>query len=435
MEYEPLVGLCVFCATLVVIVFGIPIFIAMLLGSFVGFWLIDGYSLALQQFTTAPYNIMSDYTFAVLPFFLLMGEFVGASGIAEGAYKSFNKWFSKLRGGILMATVAGNGVLGACSGVPLAGTVLFAKLAMPQVEKYGYDKHFSLACIASGGMLASLIPPSVPIIIVCILVNLSIGRALIAGIIPGLLCAAVLIMTLWIVGLINPARMPLPEDLNPTWRERFKSLTLLWPMMALFLLIIGGIYTGVFPPTVGGAIGAAGSLIYALARRTSRHALSRCLWNTAIVNAQIFPMIVAGFIFSRFIALSGIADTFNNMITAVELPNWAVMIIVLFFYILIGCVGDLMSILIITLPIVFPLLTGLGFEPYSIAIIIIIMQSIGSITPPIGLSVFIVASLAKVKAVDVFKTVMPFIVAQLILVWILILFPRLVTWLPDIFFR
>jgi tripartite ATP-independent transporter DctM subunit len=364
-----------------------------------------------------------------------MGEFVGASGIAEGAYKSFNKWFSKLRGGILMATVAGNGVLGACSGVPLAGTVLFAKLAMPQVEKYGYDKHFSLACIASGGMLASLIPPSVPIIIVCILVNLSIGRALIAGIIPGLLCAVVLIMTLWIVGLINPTRMPLPEDLNPTWRERFKSLTLLWPMIALFLLIIGGIYTGVFPPTVGGAIGAAGSLIYALARRTSWHVLNRCLWNTAIVNAQIFPMIVAGFIFSRFIALSGIADSFNNMITAVELPNWAVMIIVLFFYILIGCIGDLMSILIITLPIVFPLLTGLGFEPYSIAIIIIIMQSIGSITPPIGMSIFIVASLAKVKAMDVFKTVMPFIVAQLILVWIIILFPRLVTWLPDIFYR
>lgn len=435
MEYEPLVGLCVFCATLIVIVFGVPIFIAMLLGSFVGFWLIDGYSLALQQFTTAPYNIMSDYTFAVLPFFLLMGEFVGASGIAEGAYKSFNKWFSKLRGGTLMATVAGNGILGACSGVPLAGTVLFTKLAMPQVEKYGYDKHFSLACIASGGMLASLIPPSVPIIIVCILVNLSIGRALIAGIIPGLLCAVVLIMTLWIVGLINPARMPLPEDLNPTWRERFKSLTLLWPMIALFLLIIGGIYAGVFPPTVGGAIGAAGSLIYALARRTSWHALNRCLWNTAIVNAQIFPMIVAGFIFSRFIALSGIADSFNNMITAVELPNWAVMIIVLFFYILIGCIGDLMSILIITLPIVFPLLTGLGFEPYSIAIIIIIMQSIGSITPPIGMSVFIVASLAKVKAVDVFKTVMPFIVAQLILVWIIILFPGLVTWLPDIFYR
>ncbi|MDB9822328.1 TRAP transporter large permease [Deltaproteobacteria bacterium] len=435
MGYEQFVGLCVFFVMLALIVLGIPIFAAMLACSFIGFCLIDGTATALIQFTNAPYNIIADYSFAVIPLFILMGEFAGAGGIADGAYNAFTKWFTKLRGGILMATVAGNAVFGACSGVPFAGMVVFTKIAMPQIEKYGYDKSQSLACISTAGILATLIPPSVPVIIVCILINLSIGRTLVAGIIPGILCAIVLLITIWIVGLISPQKMPVISDEKATWREKFSSLTLLWPMLGLFLLIIGGIYAGVFPPTVGGAIGAAGTLIYAIARGTDKRKIGRCFWDMVIVNAQIFVIIMAGYIFARFIALSGISDYFNKMIIAMEIPPLAVMAIVLFFYILMGCVGELMAVLIITLPIVFPLLTGLGFDPYAFAIILIFMQGIGGITPPIGMNVFIVASLARVDAMDVFRGIIPYFLAQLALVWIIILFPEIVTWLPNIFFR
>jgi tripartite ATP-independent transporter DctM subunit len=420
---------------LAVIIFGIPIFAATLLGAFIGFWLLGGPSFTLVQFTNAPYNIMADYGFAVVPFFVLMGEFAGASGIAEGAYDAFIKWFTKLRGGILMATVAGNAVFGATSGVPLAGTVVFLKLAMPQLEKYHFDKPLSLACIATAGILATLIPPSVPIVILCILVNISIGKALVAGIIPGILCALVLVITIWIVGILNPQKMPAITDVKATWRERFSSLTLLWPMLALFLLIIGGMYAGVFPPTVAGAIGAFGTMLYALARRTDKKKLGRCFWDMVLVNAQIFPLIVAGFLFGRFIALSGLAATFNDLIISVQVPPLAVMAIVLVFYIIVGCIADIMAVLIITLPIVFPLLTTLGFDPYAFLIILILMQGIAFITPPIGMQCFIVASLAKVDAMDVFRGVMPFFWAQLALVWLIIFFPGIVTWLPNLFYQ
>ncbi len=434
MGHEALIGLYGFIGMFILVMVGVPIIIAMLLAALVGFWLIGGSNFALMQFTNAPYNITADYGFAVVPMFILMGILAGETGIAEGAYNAASKWFAKTRGGVLMATIGANALFGACSGISLASSVIFAKIALPELVKYGYDKRISMACIATAGVLAALIPPSIPILIFCILVNISIGKALIAGIIPGIITTLVLVLTVWVWGIINPRLVP-KADVTITWQERLASLKLIWPIFFLFLLVIGGIYAGVFPPTVGGAIGACGIIIYGLARRMSKRRLLGSFWYMAVMNAQIFPLILAGFIFSRFIALSGLAKVLTDLIITVQLPPLGVMAIAVAFYIFMGCIMDLMSILIITLPIIFPLLTSLGFDPYATCIVLVFMIAIGGITPPIGMACFVVASAADVDPTEVFSGIIPFFLAMLVLVWIIILFPVVATWLPGLFFR
>ena len=433
MDQEALIGLYCFLGMLVFILAGVPIFLPMMISAVIGFWLIGGPTFALAQATTAVYNITSDYAFAVLPMFVLMGTIAGECGIAEDAYKAMSKWVMKIRGGLLMATIGANALFGACSGAPTGSTLVFTKIALPQLDKFGYDKRLSMACISSAAVLITLIPPSIPIIMTCILVDLSVGKTLMAGIIPGILTALALALTVWITGIINPKRVPVAMDIKITWRERFSSLKLLWPMVFLFLLVIGGLYAGVFPPTIAGAIGAAGTIVYAFSmRRMSWRKLYNAFWDSVVINAQIFPMIIGGMLFSRLIALSGLAQGFNDFLISVQLPPLGVLSIVIFFYIIMGCVMDLIAIIIITLPIVFPILTGLGFDPYAVVIILLFMGAIGSITPPVGMSCFIVAIAAEEDAMEVFKGILPFFFVQLALVVLIIFIPSIASWLPSL---
>lgn len=434
MSYEAVIGLCGFLGMLIMIMVGIPIFTSMLVAALIGFWLIGGPTAALTQFTNGPYNIAASYSFSVLPMFLLMGVLAGESDIAEGAYSAARKWVGRLRGGLLMATIGGNAVFGACSGISVAGSVVFGKIALPELEKYGYDKRTSLGCITAAGALSSLIPPSMPILIFCILTGTSVGRALMAGIGPGILTAVLLCVSVAIFGIVSPERIP-RTDIEVSWRERISTLTLLLPIAVLFLIVIGGSFAGVFPATVGGAIGSSGVLIYALARRIDRRRIARCFWESATMNAQLFPIIVAGFLFSRFISLSGLAEAFSNAITSIQMPPLGVMAIVIVFYIFCGMVMDIASILIITLPIVFPLLTGIGFSPYALVVILVFMGEIAGLTPPIGMNVFVVSSLARVDPGIVFKGVFPFLFVELAMVVILVLFPGVATFLPNLFYK
>lgn len=433
MDPDALVGLYCFIGMLALILLGVPIYLPMLVVAVVGFWIIGGPAFAMAQATTAVYNITSDYAFAVLPMFVLMGTIAGECGIAEDAYNAVAKWVMKIRGGLLMATIGGNALFGACSGAPTGSTLVFTKIALPQLNKYGYDKRLSMACIASGAVLVTLIPPSIPIIMTCILVDLSVGKALMAGVIPGILTGVALALTVWLTGIINPKQVPVATDIRITWRERFASLKLLWPIVFLFILVMGGLYAGVFPPTIGGAIGAAGTIVYAFAmRRMNFRKLYQAFWDAVVINAQIFPMIIGGMIFSRLIALSGLAQGFNDFLVSVQLPPLAVFAVVILFYILMGCVMDLIAIIIITLPIVFPILTGLGFDPYAVVIILLFMGAIGSITPPVGMSCFIVAIAADEDAMEVYKGILPFFIVQLALVVLIIFVPSIASWLPSL---
>jgi C4-dicarboxylate transporter DctM subunit len=433
MDYNSLVAILCFLGMLVLIFLGVPIFICMLAAAIVGFWLVGGASFALTQITNGPYNITSDYTFAVIPMFLLMGILAGESGLAKDAYVAVNRWLSRIRGGSLMATVGASAIFGACSGVELASAAVFTKVSLPELNEYGYDRRTSLGCIAAGGGLSSLIPPSVPIIIFCILAQISIGKALIAGIIPGIIVAFMLISTIGLLGIISPNKIP-HVDVKVTWKERFLSLNLLWPIFGLFILVVGGIYAGIFPPIVGGAIGAAGVLIYSIARRVPWKNILNSFWEMVLANAQLFPIIIAGYLFGRFISLSGLPETFIQLIAHLGIHPIGVMALVVVLYLILGCVMELFSILIITIPLLVPILTAIGYDPLTVCIVLVFMGNMAGLTPPIGLVSFFIAGMAKVDPTEVFRGIIPFMIALFVALWIIILIPPLTTWLPGIFY-
>ena len=433
MEYGAWVGLLTFIGMFVVLMLGIPIFICLFAAAFVGSWLIGGPIYTLQQFASAPYHISSSYTFAVVPLFILMSVLAADCGIAQSAYDTAHKWLGGLRGGLLMVTVGAAGIFGAACGSSIATSAVFAKTALPELKKYRYDRSVSMGCIAAGGSLDALIPPNVGTIIVCILVDASIGKALVAGIIPGVVYAALLMITIQLIGLFKPTAVP-KIDISVSWKERFSSLSLILPVVFIVLLIIGGMYLGVFPPTVGGAMGSVGVLIVAAIRRTGIKVIGHSFYEAVLLNTQLFPLIISGFLFARFMALSGLPKALLQLIIDAQIPPLAVMLVVIIFYLIIGCVLEFMSMAVITLPIVYPLLLGVGFDPIATVIILVFLSEIALITPPIGMSAFVVAGVADVPPEVVFRGILPFFFTGLVLLWVLVFFPAIAIWLPNLFY-
>lgn len=433
MELNVIVGICCFLGMMALILIGMPIFLSLLTASLVGLWIIGGPDFALTQFTSGPYRITASYTFAVVPLFLLMGVLAGASGAAEGAYSAVSKWAGGLRGGLLVATVGAAALFGACSGSPTASSAVFCKISLPELDRYKYDKRLSMGCIAIAGTLAALIPPSIAIIIICILVDLSIGKVLVAGIIPGIVMAIALSIGIVVIGITNPKALPKMEA-SLTIKEKVTSLSGVWPIVILFLIVVGGIYLGIFSPTAAGAVGAFGALLYAILRRMGNKALLESFYETVVMNAQFFPVIIGGFFFSRFIALTGLVDAFMSGIIAAQIPAFATMCIFILVLLFLGCILDPISMLVISLPIFFPILTGLGYDPIALAIVIVILINIAGITPPIGIGCFVVASVAKVDPAEVFRGVFPFFLIALAVMFLIIFVPSIATWLPGLMF-
>ena len=433
MDYGSWVGLWTFIGMFVFLMLGVPIFICLFAAAFVGSWLIGGPLYTLQQFTSAPYHITASYTFAVVPLFILMSVLAADCGIAQNAYDAAHKWLGRFRGGLLMVTVGSAAIFGASCGSSIASAAVFSKTALPELKKYRYDKSLSMGCIAVGGSLASLIPPSVGIIIICILVDASIGKALMAGIVPGIILALLLMLTILILGFLKPIAMP-KVDIQVKWKERFSSLVLILPVMFIILLIIGGMYFGVFPPTVGGAMGSVGVLLVAAFRRTRIKVIAHSFYEAVLLNTQLFPLIISGFLFARFMALSGLPKALLQLIIDAHFPPLALMLIVVIFYLFIGCVLEFMSMAVITLPIVYPLLTGVGFDPIATIIILVLLSEIALITPPIGMSAFLIAGVTGVSPEVVFRGVLPFFITTIVLLWLIVFFPEIATWLPNLFY-
>jgi tripartite ATP-independent transporter DctM subunit len=433
MEFGAWIALAVFFGMLALVFLGVPIFIAVAGAALAGSLIVGGATFTLQQFTSLPYATTSTFTFAVVPLFILMSVLAADCGIADAAYEAASKWFGRMRGGMLIGTVVSSAIFGAACGQFLAAAAVFAKTALPQLDKYKYNRSLSTGCIATSGTLAVLIPPSVPIIIFCILLDVSIGRALVAGIIPGIILTVMLSLTIYIIARLRPETMPV-ADFKISWRERFRSVRLVGPVVLIIVLIIGGMYMGVFAPTVAGAIGSVGMLFIAAVRRIKPSILSRSFYETVLVNAQIFPLLISGFLFARFILLSGLSDNIMQLISQGNIPAWLLMMLIIIFYLFIGCVLEFLSIAVITLPLVFPVLTAAGFDPIATLIIIIMLSQIATITPPLGMAVFAVASIAGVRAEEVFRGILPFFFVCLLLTVLIVIFPQIATWLPGLMY-
>lgn len=433
MDGNAWIGLWTFFGMFIFLMLGVPIFICLFGAAFVGSVLVGGWNYTLQQFAAAPYSITASYTFAVVPLFMLMSVLAADCGVAQAAYDAARKWLGNLRGGLLIVTVGAAGMFGAACGSSIATSAVFARMALPELKKYNYDKSISMGCITAGGSLDALIPPNVGTIIVCILVDASIGKALIGGVIPGIIFALLLIGTVQIVGIVKPSAIP-RLNLKVPLSEKLSSLTLILPIIFIVLLIIGGMYLGVFPPAVGGAIGSVGVLFIAALRRTGVKVIGHSFYEAVLMNAQIFPLIISGFLFARFMSLSGLPKSLLDVVVSANLPPLLVMLFVIIFYLFIGCVLEFMSMAVITLPIVYPLLVGVGFDPIASIIIIVFLSEVALLTPPIGMSAFIVAGIAGVPPEVVFKGIVPFFMACLVLLVLMVFFPGMVTWLPSLFY-
>ena len=423
-----LIGLIVFA--------GIPIFVSMLTCAFFGFVALYGgdMKMALNIFTTYPFDLGANYNYAVLPMFMLVGALAGETGIAEGAFKSVHAFLGRVKGGLLFTVVGANALFGACSGSSVAGNIVFGRLAMPELEKAGYSRKYSLGCVAASGALSTLIPPSMGIIMFCLVapVTMSVGTALMGGIIPGIITAVALCVTVRVIGLVKPGSIPPGGGPKIPVSEKMKSLRLLIPILCLFGLIIGGTFAGWFTATVGGAVGAVAVCIYALCKKMSLKQLGACMVDAAVMEAGIFPIIVGGQIFSKFISDTGLADYLSAAIASVHAPRFIIFLLVILLYVFCGCVMDIMSIIIITVPVVFPILTGMGYSPYALVIALCFVAEIAGLTPPIGMNVFATANALRINPSEIFKGVVPYFICEIGLVLLIGLFPQIVTFLPTL---
>ncbi len=445
MAPDTIIGIVFFLGMMVMIFAGIPVFISMLVASFGGFIALSfgGLNMTLTQFTDAVFNLGANYNFAVLPLFMLVGALAGATGIAEGAFAAMHKWFGRVRGGLLYTVIASNAIFGACSGSSIAGNIVFGKLALPELKKAKYNEKYAMGCITAAGALSTLIPPSMGILMFVMVapspilfqgksMSLSVGTALVSGIIPGLLTAVALGITVQLLGIVKPGTIPPAGGEKVPAIEKLKSLKLVVPILLLFGLIIGGTILGWFTATVGGAIGAVAVVIYALFKKIPIKHILHCIWDAALMEGGIFPIIIGGQIFSRFIALSGLADYLSQAIVALDAPVFIIFLLVMLLYVICGCVMDIVSIIIITVPVVFPILCALGYSPYAVIIALCFMTEIAGLTPPIGMNVFATANALRVNPSDIFKGVIPYFICEVLMVFAIAFFPTMVTFLPSL---
>ena len=428
-----LIGIGIFVLLMVLVFLGIPIWVSMLGCSFLGFMLLGSFKLTLFQFTQAPFTTGANYTYAVLPLFMLVGSLAGETGIAQGAFDAMNKWLGRVRGGLLYALVGANAVFGACSGISVAGNVVFCKIAMPELEKRNYDRRLSLGAIVGAGSLSSLIPPSVPIIIFCLMTDLSIGTTLMYGLSLGIIMIILLCLCIKVITLFKPSKIPGKDELEKVpMKEKLKSLRYLIPFLLVFALIVGGTLTGLFPSTVAGAVASIALIIYSLIKKVPPKRILHVVWDAAIMNAGIFPIIIAGSIFSRFMSMTGLADDLANVIAKAGFPALIVFTLVVIFYLICGCIMDIASIIVITVPIVFPLLTGLGYNAFVLCVVLVMLCDAAGMTPPIGMNVFAVANALRCRTGEIFKGVIPFFILDVIAIFICGLIPQIVEFLPHL---
>jgi C4-dicarboxylate transporter DctM subunit len=419
-------------AVLMLLIFlGVHVGFALIIVGFVGFALIAGNDPALANMALIPWAKTNNYSFAVIPLFLLMSSFVTYSGIGTEAYDTARAWIGQAKGGLAMATVGACGLFAACSGSSLAGAVTMGKIAYPEMKRFNYGSSLAVGCVAAGGTLGILIPPSMGFIIIGILTELSIGKLFIAGIIPGILEVLFYCGTIYLLCRINPQLGP--GGPKTTLRRKMGSLGLTWPVLLLFVLIIGGIYAGVFTPTEAGGIGAFGALVIGLVRgRLSRRGFFDSLMETALMAGMIIVLLIGAFIFNAFLAVTRIPFVASEYIVTLGLSKYVILVIILFSYIILGMFFDIYAMLILTIPVIFPTIQAMGFDPIWYGVIMVRVIEIGLITPPFGINLFGLAGTVDVPVGTMYRGVVPFFIADILHVTLLIAVPALSTFLPNL---
>lgn len=430
-------GFMAIFAMLCFIILGMHIGIALIVTSFVAVWLMKSPEIAARFVGAAANDAIRDYLFGVVPLFVLMGMFVSISGVGRDTFDVFQWVLRRVRGGLGLATVGANAVFAAITGISIASASVFTKVATPEMIRHGYTRRFAVGVVAGSSVLGMLIPPSLLMIIYGVIAEESIGRMFLAGILPGVLLALLFCLLIIAMAYLSPARIfasgkfdsTKEKDLE-TWATAVQKF---FPILILVVLVLGGLYGGFFTPTEAGAVGAAGAfLITLLRRRLDWKKLWNVLTETGYVSVSVLFLIIAASLYSRMLALTGLPAAITSSITEVGLGAWGFLIAYLVIVILLGCIIDSVSIMLIMLPIVLPIVSTFGMDKIWFGVLTIVAVEIGLLTPPFGVSVYTVKSALNnpsISVKDIFAGAFPFVLVMVFALVILALFPSLSTWL------
>jgi len=433
---EPLtVGYVALTVMVILIFMGMRIAFVAPLVAFGGVAALKGWKVAFSLAGYLPHGIAAHYSLSVIPLFIIIGYLGYFSGLTKDIFHTARQWFGHLPGGMAIATTYGCAGFAACTGSRVASAAVMGKMAIPEMRKYGYDPGFAAGAVAAGGTIATLIPPSVPLVIYGIITEQSVGFLLMAGLLPGILSAVIYAFMIQIRVKLKPS-LALPLE-KATWKNRIISLKNTWGMLAILTLMLGGIYTGVFTPTEAGGAGAAGVFFMGLlAKRLDLKKFKLALMDTGRATVMIFAIIVGILIFVRFLALTGLPSAFSEAVVALPFPRIIILGGILGLFVFLGMFLDLIGMMLLALPIVFPPVIALGYDPIWFGVIVVKMGEICLITPPVGLNVYVVNSVAPdIPSQTIFKGIIPFLCMDFLTLGILITFPQIVTFLPSLMMK
>lgn len=426
-----LVGAIGIVVLIVLLSMGMYIGFAMAVVGFLGYSYVTSFDAGFSILGIAPYRTASTYLWSVLPLFVLMGELSAVSGLSRDTYASAYKWIGNRPGGLAMATIIGCGCFAAVCGSSPATAATMGTIALPEMLKHKYDKKMATGVLAAGGTLGILIPPSVVFVVYGIITELSVGKLFLAGFLPGFLLTFSFIVTIYIITKRNP--MSAPAGARTAFKDKLASLKGTWGIMALFLLIMGGLYVGIFTPTEAAAVGASGALVIALSiKQLTWKTFVTSLINTGRTTGMVFLILIGAMIFGYFLAVTRIPSELATFLAGLALPPYIVLILILCLFLILGCMMDAMAMIILVVPIIAPVIQALGFDLIWFGVIIVLVTEAALITPPVGLNVYVIRGVARdIPLGTIFLGIFPFLIAMIVVIALLIIFPEIALFLPT----
>jgi C4-dicarboxylate transporter, DctM subunit len=409
----------------------VPVGMAMGLVGVTGYAYIAGPGPALKLIGQSSMRTVTDYTFGVIPMFMLMGAFVSVSGVSKELFRAANAFIGHMRGGLGVATVLACGGFAAICGSSVATAATFSSVAYPEMRRFGYPQSFSTGVIAAGGTLGAMLPPSTVLAVYAILTQQDIGKLFMAGIVPGLLAMLLYVITIMIIVRVRPDWLPRGE--KKSWAERFLGLKDVWAPLVLFMFVIGGLYGGFFTPTEAGGVGACGAFLLGVLRgKLDLAGIREALLSATRTSAAVFTVLIGALLFGYFLTITQVPQKMTEMLTGLGIGRYGILALIMVMYLVLGCLMDAMAMIILTVPIIYPVIVQLGFDPIWFGVIIVMTVELGLIHPPVGMNVFVIKSVIKdVSFTTIFKGVIPFVVTDLFRLVILISFPAIALWLPS----
>ncbi|WP_341703755.1 TRAP transporter large permease [Ferrovibrio sp.] len=424
-----LTGLAGFAAVLLLMLVRVPVAVAMGFVGAAGFLYLQGWAGLAYVMGASPYESVFPYSLSVVPLFVMMGVFASYAGLSRQLYDVAYAFLGHYRGGLALATVGACAGFGAICGSALATAATMCRVALPEMRRHGYADSLATASIAAGGTLGILIPPSIILLIYALLTEQSLGKLFIAALVPGLLGTVLYMLAITVVTRLNPALGPAGRRM--AWPQRLQTLRSVWPVMLLFLLVIGGMYVGLFSPNEAASVGAVGALVFAIAGRTMGVARFKAsLVEAASTSGMIFLIIIGAGLFNFFLEGTDVPQYLIAQVRALDLGPVSFLILLSVFYLLLGCLMDDLAMILLTLPLVFPVTQALGIDPVWFGIYIVTIVEIGLITPPVGMNLFVIQGVGQVKLQTVIRGILPFIAADAIRIGLLIAVPQIALFLP-----